>query len=255
MAVIPVDLYGNMPDYDALRAVAAKNNIALIEDAAEAIGSEFKGRKAGSLGEAGVFSFHGSKTLTTGEGGLLATNRDDIREQTLQLRDHGRKPGDRMFFNSEVAHKYKMSSMQAALGLAQLERVEELIARKREIFSWYQQELQGVAGLTLNQEAPGTKNTYWMVTVVLDKQFGLTKERVMELLAQENIDCRPFFHPLSSIPAYAKSAQAAAARERNRVSYALSPWAVNLPSGLNLTPALVKKVCEKLKAILKSPAI
>jgi len=246
-AVIPVNLYGNMPDWDALRAVAARHNIAIIEDAAESIGSEYQGRKAGSIGTTGVFSFHGSKTLTTGEGGMLVTNDDAIRARTLFLRDHGRPPGDRLFHNTEVAYKYKMSSMQAALGAAQLERVEELVARKREIFSWYAEELAGVDGLTLNHEAPGTKNTYWMVTAVLDERFGLKKERLMELLAAQGIDCRPFFHPLSSLPAYAQSPEAEKARLRNHVSYRISPFAVNLPSALNLTRAQVKHICACLK--------
>jgi perosamine synthetase len=249
-AVIPVNLYGGMPDMDAIRDVARRHNLAIIEDAAESIGSEHNGRRAGSLGDTGVFSFHGSKTLTTGEGGLLATDRDDIRTRVLFLRDHGRPPGDRLFHNTEVAYKYKMSSMQAALGAAQLERVEELIARKREIFSWYAEELAGVDGLTLNYEAPGTKNTYWMVTAVLDERFGLRKERLMELLAERAIDCRPFFHPLSSLPAYADSPEAGKARQRNAVSYRISPSAVNLPSALNLTRTQVARVCQSLRDVL-----
>jgi perosamine synthetase len=249
-AVIPVNLYGNMPDWDALRAIADRHGIAVIEDAAESIGSEFKGRRAGSLGDTGVFSFHGSKTLTTGEGGMLVTNDDALRARALFLRDHGRPPGDRLFHNTEVAYKYKMSSMQAALGAAQLERVEELIARKREIFAWYAEELAGVAGLTLNHEAPGTKNTYWMVTAVLDERFGLKKERLMELLAAQGIDCRPFFHPLSSLPAYAASPQASLARQRNTVSYRVSPSAINLPSALNLTREQVHRVATALRATL-----
>lgn len=248
-AVIPVNLYGNMPDMDALREVARRHCIAIIEDAAESIGSEYKGRRAGSLGDTGVFSFHGSKTLTTGEGGMLVTSDDAIRARVLFLRDHGRPPGDRLFHNTEVAYKYKMSSMQAALGTAQLERVEELIARKREIFSWYAEELAGVEGITLNHEAPGTKNTYWMVTVVLDESFGLKKERLMELLAAQGIDCRPFFHPLSSLPAYAHSPQAALARQRNTVSYRVSPSAINLPSGLNLTQDQVARVSRALREV------
>ena len=107
-----------MPDWDSIRKIAKEHNVAIIEDAAEAIGSEYKGYKAGSFGETGVFSFHGSKTLTTGEGGMLVTNREDIYQRVLQLRDHGRRPGDTLFWNFEVAHKYKMSSMQAALGLS-----------------------------------------------------------------------------------------------------------------------------------------
>ncbi|MEW6157618.1 MAG: DegT/DnrJ/EryC1/StrS family aminotransferase [Verrucomicrobiota bacterium] len=249
-AIIPVDLYGSMPDWNALKAVAAKHGLSVIEDAAEAVGSEFLGIKAGAFGDTGVFSFHGSKTLTTGEGGLLATHREDVYRRALFLRDHGRPPGDRMFFNTEVAYKYKMSSLQAALGLAQLERVEELIQRKREIFHWYQQELAGLEGVQLNAEPAGTKNSFWMVTVILDPEIGLSKQRLMELMAEANIDCRPFFHPLSSLPAYAGSSEAVAARKRNEVSYRISPFGVNLPSGLNLTPPLVKRVCDELKSIL-----
>ena len=181
---------------------------------------------------------------------MLVTSNDELRARVLFLRDHGRPPGDRLFYNTQVAWKYKMSSMQAALGLAQLERIEELVTRKREIFSWYQNELSGVDGVTLNHEAPGTRNTYWMVTVVLEKQFGLTKEFLMDYFAKQNIDCRPFFHPLSSLPAYANSPQAQVARDRNKVSYEISPVALNLPSGLNLTPAHVKRVCEVLKSAL-----
>lgn len=249
-AVIPVNLYGNMPDWDALRAVAARHNVAIIEDAAESIGSEFKGGKAGSFGVTGVFSFHGSKTLTTGEGGMLVTNDDALRARALFLRDHGRPPGDRLFHNTEVAYKYKMSSMQAALGTAQLERVEELVTRKREIFAWYAEELAGLAGVTLNHESPSTKNTYWMVTAVLDESLGLRKERLMERLGGEGIDCRPFFHPLSSLPAYSGSPQAVAAQRRNRVSYAVSPFGINLPSALNLTREQVHRVATALRAVL-----
>lgn len=249
-AVIPVDLYGNMPDMDSIREVAARHRIAIIEDAAEAIGSEYKGRRAGSFGDTGVFSFHGSKTLTTGEGGMLVTNDDAIRARALFLRDHGRPPGDRLFHNTEVAYKYKMSSMQAALGTAQLERVEELVAKKREIFSWYIQDLAGVDGINLNYEPPGTTNSYWMVTAVLDERFGLKKERLMELMAVQGVDCRPFFHPLSSLPAYAQSPQAVSARARNLESYRISPFAVNLPSALNLTRPQVELVCKVLLGVL-----
>jgi perosamine synthetase len=251
-AIIPVDLYGSMPDWDAILQIAKARGIAVIEDAAEAVGSEYHGRPAGSFGDCSVFSFHGSKTLTTGEGGLLATNREDIFKRASFLRDHGRPPGDRMFFNTEVAHKYKMSSMQAALGLAQLERVEDLITRKREIFSWYQAELKNVPGVTLNAEPPGTKNSYWMNTIILDRSYGLDKVTLMQALSERGIDTRPFFHPLSSIPAYKDSPEASRAAQRNTVSYDISARGINLPSGLNLTPELVKRVCDAVKAVLES---
>jgi perosamine synthetase len=251
-AVIPVDLYGGMPDMDAIVALARRRNIAVIEDAAQAAGGLYKGRPAGSLGDVGVFSFHGSKTLTTGEGGMLVTNRRDVYDRATVLRDHGRIPGEKMFWNGEVAYKYKMSSMQAALGLAQLERLEELIARKREAFAWYREELDGVAGVILNAEAEGTRNVYWMVTVILDATLGIEKEPLMAKLKERGIASRPFFYPLSSLPAYAGQAEAERARQRNRVSYALSPWGVNLPSALSLSREQVRRVCDVLEEILSA---
>jgi len=249
-AVIPVDLYGNMPDMEAICAVARKHSVAVIEDAAEAIGSRYKGKLAGSFGRTGAFSFHGSKTLTTGEGGMLVTDDSAIYERVQVLRDHGRRPGDTMFLNGEVAFKYKMSDLQAALGLAQLERIDQLVSRKREIFSWYEEELKDVGGVQLNYQSSDTLNTYWMVTVVLDPRYG-GKERIIRALRARGVDCRPFFHPLSSLPAYKQTPQAVVAKDRNRVSYELSPHGVNLPSGLNLVRASVHLVCEHLKGVLR----
>ena len=225
-AVIPVDLYGGMAAMDAIRSIAQRHGIVVIEDAAEAIGSEYFGRPAGSLGDVGVFSFHGSKTLTTGEGGMLATDRDDVLRRVLVLRDHGRQPGDTLFQNGEVAYKYKMSAMQAALGLAQLERLAELVERKRRIFGWYRQRLEGVPGLTLNAEPEGTRNSYWMVTVIVNRELGVSKEQILTALRQQEIDCRPFFYPLSSLAAYRGTESAENARSRNHVAYRLSSTGV-----------------------------
>ncbi len=250
-AVIPVDLYGNMPEMDPILRIARRHGVAVVEDAAEAIGSEYRGRKAGSLGDTGVFSFHGSKTLTTGEGGMLVTDRAPIHRRALFLRDHGRAPGGRMFWNTEVAYKYRMSSMQAALGLAQLERLEELLSRKRRIVDWYRRALAGVEGLTLNHDAAETRSIPWMVTVIVAERFGIQKDRLIEVMRDRGIDCRPFFHPLSSLPAYAHLGQAHEARRRNTVSYRISPYGVNLPSGLTLTEENVAYVCDALKDILR----
>jgi perosamine synthetase len=251
-AVIPVELYGSVPDWDGIQEVARRFNLAVIEDAAEAIGSVYKGRRAGSLGCTGVFSFHGSKTLTTGEGGMLVTDREDLYERALFLRDHGREPGDVMFFNREVAYKYKMGGMQAALGLAQLERIEELVEKKRKIFEWYEMDLSDCDGLQLNYEAPQTTNSYWMVTAILSPGFGLEKQNLMKLMEDQSISCRPFFFPLSMIPAYEDSEQAKRARERNNISYAITPYGVNLPSALSIEKSAVRYVCETLKSILRS---
>jgi perosamine synthetase len=249
-AVIPVDLYGGSADWDGILSISKDHNVRVIEDAAEAIGTEYKGRKAGSFGDTGVFSFHGSKTLTTGEGGMLVCTSEEIYRRVLFLRDHGRNPGDKMFYNTEIAYKYKMSSMQAALGVAQLERINELIEKKRQIFDLYKKELSGVEGLRLNYEAEEVKNSYWMITIILDKELGINKDQLMDMMSERNIDCRPFFHPLSSLPAYAYLKRADKAHFQNPTSYLISPYGINLPSGLNMTKEKVRYVCKSLLDIL-----
>jgi perosamine synthetase len=240
-----------MPDMDKIRAVARRHNIFIIEDAAEALGAEYKDKKAGSFGDTGVFSFHGSKTVTTGEGGMLVTNREDLFHRIQVLRDHGRQPGDRMFWNTEIAYKYKMSSMQAALGLAQIERIDELLERKRQQFEWYQNELADLEDTSMNIEPKDVRSTFWMVTLVLDPGLGINKIQFMERLSQNGIDSRPFFHPLSSIPAYEDSEQASLARFRNNVAYRISPYGINLPSALNLTKEDIQEICRIVKQCLE----
>jgi perosamine synthetase len=138
----------------------------------------------------------------------------------------------------------------AAIGLAQVERAEELVARKRETFEWYREALADVEGITLNHEPANTKNTFWMVTAVLDPMLEWPKEKLMVAFDAEGIDSRPMFHPISSLPAYDGQAEAAVARKRNAVSYRLSPWGINLPSAMNLTYEQVQRVAETLRRIL-----
>lgn len=249
-AVIPVDLYGGMPDLTMIRAIAAHHGIRVIEDAAEALGSEYHGRKAGKLGDTGVFSFHGSKTMTTGEGGMVVTDDEALYRRMLVLRDHGRQPDDFNFFNGEVAFKYKMTSLQAALGLAQVERAEELVERKRQIFACYRERLADVPAVTLNVEPVGTRNSYWMVTVVWDAAVGLTKDAVTGALKEDGIDTRPFFHPLSSLPAYWEAKDRDRARRENKVAYDISPRGINLPCGMSVEESDIDRVCDSLRRIL-----
>ena len=246
-AIIVVDLYGGMPDWTALAAVADAAGVPLIEDAAEAVGSSWDGRPAGSFGAASVFSFHGSKTVTTGEGGMILVDDPELAARIAVLRDHGRPPGDTRFRNEEVAFKYKMSPVQAALGLAQLERLDELIARKCDIFGWYKERLRDVGGMTLNAEPAGVRNTYWMVTAIID---GVDKAWLADELRDQGIDTRPFFDPLSSLPAYESLPSAAAAAEVNLVARAVGPYGINLPSALRLTEPDVDAICEILLTIL-----
>jgi perosamine synthetase len=250
-AIIVVDLYGAIPDMPAIEALARRHGIPILEDAAQSIGADLGGRKAGSFGDIATFSFHGTKTVTTGEGGMLVTDRTDLYERCAFLRDHGRTPeGFRHFEVTEVAYKYKMSGLQAAFGLAQLERLEELITRKREIFSWYRHRLEDVSGLSLNVEPPGMRNTYWMVTMVIDRAWGLNNRQMMEHFDRREIDTRPFFPPLSSLPAFAATNDARLARSRNVVAYDLGPRGLNLPSALMLEEAQVDRVCTAVRELL-----
>jgi perosamine synthetase len=252
-AVIAVDLYGDMPDWDELGVLAEDHGITLIEDAAEAVGATYKGRPAGSFGTASVFSLHGSKTLTTGEGGMLLYDEPELHDRFLRLRDHGRASGDIMFRNEELGFKYRMSGVQAALGLAQLERLPELVARKREIFSWYQERLGGVNGLQLNRTVPHIEHGFWMVTAILDPELGWTKEQLVPAMKAAGIDTRPFFYPLSGLKPYCAMEAARKAASRNQTAYRISPWGINLPSGPDLDRQSALLAAETLLTLIERP--
>ncbi len=246
-AIVLVDLYGGYPDMAAFEALADEHGIPLIEDAAQVAGGSHAGRAAGSFGQLSTFSFHGSKTLTTGEGGMVLCDDDALHERMRFLHDQGRHPGDFSFRTVEIGWKYKMSELQAAIGRIQLDRIEELIGRKRQIFGWYQERLGDT--VELNFERPGDRNTFWMVTAVFDEATGLTPDVVREALAADMIATRPFFPPLSSLPAFATSPDVARASRDNPVSYDVAARAINLPSALTLTEADVDRVCTALQRI------
>lgn len=251
-AIIAVDLYGSMADFDRLRAIADDYGLFLLEDSAEALGSTLGGRQAGSLGDAGVFSFHGSKTVATGEGGMLVTSDDALYARVMTLRDHGRAPGDRFFLNNEVAFKYKMSAVQAALGLAQMERFDELISAKRQIFAMYRDRLADLQGIQLNAEPEGVQNSYWMVTIIPDADFKLDKFSLMEALKRQNIDSRPFFSPLSTLPAYSGRTASARFLPQQPAGHTIAKAGVNLPSGYHMNEERIDRVVSALRQILQS---
>jgi len=221
---------------DKLLAIGEKHGIPLIEDAAEAIGSIYHGKRAGSMGRFGTFSFHCTKTLTTGEGGMFVTNDLELYEHVLTLSNHGRARGQtKQFWPDRVGFKYKISNIQAAIGCAQIERVSELVGRKREIFKYYSESLGKLLGVKMNPEKPGTINGYWMPTVVFAPESGVTRERLLEVCKAENIDGRVFFHPLSSLPMFQT-------KLTNRNSYDIPVRAINLPSYYDLSLSEMNRV-------------
>ncbi len=242
-AIVAVHLYGNLCDMDRLLAIGEKHGIPVIEDAAEAIGSVYHGKRAGSIGAFGTFSFHGTKTLTTGEGGMFVTNDDRLYEAVLTLSNHGRARGQtRQFWPDMVGFKYKMSNIQAAIGCAQVERIEELILKKRDIFSYYRERLDGVVGVTLNPEPPGVTIGAWMPTAVFSPSTGVTREKLQAAYAAVNVDARVFFHPLSSLPMFEE------ARD-NLLAYDIPKRAINLPSYHDMTRVDQDRVVEVLAAV------
>jgi perosamine synthetase len=238
-AIIVVHLYGNVCEMDTIMAITKKHNLVLLEDAAEGLGSEYKGKKAGSIGDAGVFSFHGTKTMTTGEGGILITNNESVFEKAKVLNDHGRNPKDpenKMFWMREYGYKYKMSNLQAALGCAQVSRMEELVNKKREIFNWYKTLLAKIP-CKLNPEPGDIKNSYWLPTVVFEKSLNFDRDAFFSSMKENNIDSRPFFFPLTSLPMFED-------KKENIVAYDIYQRGVNLPSYHDLSYEEVKKICH-----------
>jgi perosamine synthetase len=251
-AIIGVDLYGSLCDWKALQEIAERHDLLLIEDAAEAIGSSCRGRKAGSFGKVGTFSFHGSKTIATGEGGMLVTNDETIFNRVLNLRDHGRDPGDRFFLNAEVGFKYRMNAVTAALGCAQMERIDELIGMKLAIAGWYRERLQDLPHVEMNHHPMDGINSCWMFTVIPDADYGLDKFALMSAMQARNIDTRPFFSPLSSLPAFNDRPVAKRFCKPDDVGVGLSRRGVNLPSGYMMTEQLVDIVCGAFREVLAS---
>ncbi len=245
-AIMAVHLYGNLCDMSRLLAIGEKYNIPIIEDAAEAIGSIYNDRRAGSMGRFGTFSFHGTKTLTTGEGGMFVTNDAELYEHVLTLSNHGRsKEQVKQFWPDMVGFKYKMSNIQAAIGCAQIERIEELVRRKREIFTSYRESFVDVSGLTINPESENTVNGFWMPAVVFSLETGITREVLLTAFAAENADARVFFWPLSSLPMFEKN-------EKNSNSWSIPSRSINLPSFHEITLNEIERVTNVVKSLLKT---
>ncbi|VBA52231.1 GDP-perosamine synthase [Mycobacterium attenuatum] len=242
-AIVAVHLYGNLCEMDRLLAVGQKHGIPVIEDAAEAIGSIYHGKRAGAMGRFGTFSFHGTKTITTGEGGMFVTNDTNLYEEVLTLSNHGRaRSQTKQFWPDVVGFKYKMSNIQAAIGCAQMERIDDLISRKREIFRAYQGGLVGVPGVSMNSEPTGTQNGFWMPTVVFEESTGVTTERLTATFAAENIDARVFFHPLSTTPPFAGS-------PGGKWAGNISDRAINVPSFHDMTEIEQRRVVQVVREI------
>lgn len=238
-AIIPVHIYGHPANMAPILDLAKQHNLHVIEDAAEAHGARYQGKRVGSLGEINAFSFYGNKIITTGEGGLLTTDEDALAEKVRFLRDHAMSP-EKRYWHTEVGFNYRMTNLQAALGVAQMERIEEFIARKRWIAESYNQGLREVAAIRLPPEAPWATSVYWMYSILLNKDFPLSRDEVMARLRQQNIDSRPFFYPIHVQPPYQADISLPVAEN-------LSRRGINLPSAVTLSEEDIQRIVQAIR--------
>jgi perosamine synthetase len=245
-AIIVVDLFGNMANWTELEKISKEYNIPLVEDAAEALGSVLNNRKAGTFGVGSTFSFHNTKTMTTGEGGMLLIDDDELYKKCVKLRDLGRGPDTKPYFNDVVGFKFMPFNVQAAIGLAQFERLDELVGIKRKHFDYYRNALKDY-DVEFNAEPQGVYNGAWITGMVLGKSYNMDKHIFINKLEELDVPIRPFFYPLSSIPAYNLSNEYS---KKNKNSYDISERGVNLPGGANLTDCDLEFICNNIKRVL-----
>ena len=240
-AIVPVHLYGHPANMDEINKIAKKNNVFVIEDAAEAHGAEINGKKVGGLGDAGIFSFYGNKIITSGEGGIITTNNHILYEKMKYLRDQAMSSKKR-YWHTEIGFNYRMTNLQAALALAQLERIDIIIDKKIEIFSWYQNNLNNIKGIKLNPKLDNYKNVYWVICIELLDFSENERDDIMAKLHENNIDSRPYFYPISEMPMYS--------RVNTPVTKLISRRGINLPSYYDITQGQVEYICKELKKLL-----
>ena len=237
-AIIAVHLYGHPCNMEAIMDIAKNHGLHIVEDCAEAHGAEYKGRKVGSFGEISCFSFYGNKIITTGEGGMCLTNNEELAEKIKILRDHGMNPNKR-YWHDVIGFNYRMTNLQASIGVAQLNKLDVFVKKKRQIAHWYSEELKNLQKkglIKLHPEMPWAKCVYWMYSILVGDEG---RDDLMKKLEERGIETRPFFYPMHVMPPYKT-------KKRYPVSECLSRKGINLPSGLDLTKEDVRFIAEIL---------
>jgi len=242
-AIIPVHLYGNAAEMKEILKIAKKYNLFVIEDAAESLGAEYRGKRVGGFGDIGVFSFFANKIITTGEGGMIATDSRKIYERVNFFKNQAHIP-ENSYWHTKIGFNYRMTNLQAAVGCGQMRKLDLLINKKRKIFKWYKKHLSDLKDITLNEQRKNTKSVYWMSSLVLGESIRKksSRDNLMKLLKKDGIETRPFFYLVSKMPMYHKERSYA-----NLTAHNLSQNGLNLPSGTTLTEKDVEFVCGALK--------
>ena len=243
-AIIPVHIYGHPADMDPIMRIAREHGLVVVEDAAEAHGARYKGRRAGSLADMACYSFYGNKIITTGEGGMVLTDNAEWDERARWLRDHGMSK-EKRYWHPMIGFNFRLTNLQAALGVAQLERIDEIIAIKRRNAATYNALLGDVPNISLPPEASWAENVYWMYSILIEDGYGTSRDDLMVALRERGIDSRPFFYLIHTMPPYVDYAQG----EDFPVAAELSRKGINLPSSATLTRDQIAQVCDAIREI------
>ncbi len=239
-AIIPVHLYGHPANMDPILEIAKCNNLAVIEDAAEAHGAEYKARKVGGIGDIGIFSFYGNKIITTGEGGMIVTNDSWIAERVRRLRNHGMST-TRRYWHPHLGYNYRLTNIQAAIGVAQIEKIESIVKAKLEIARHYAIGLKGIRGITFPPKEEWAKNVYWLYSILIEeKSFGISRDELIRQLKDMGIETRPLFLPAHTQPIYHTG-------QRFMVSEELASRGLSLPSSVSMQHHEIDRVCSAIK--------
>ncbi len=240
-AIIPVHILGHPVDLDPIVEVARKYGIKVIEDATECLGSMYKGRAVGSIGDIACFSFNGNKLITTGGGGMIVTSNQEWAQKAKYLTTQG-KDDPIEYIHKEIGYNYRLTNLQAAMGCAQMEQLDSYISSKRKLADRYSVALSQIPGVTPMREASWAKSTFWMYTVLIkEEKFGIDSRRVLQVLAEQNIQCRPLWQPIHQSPAHARSSPG-----KLPISEQLSKEALSLPCSVDLSEDAQLRVIEQL---------
>jgi len=251
-AIMPVHIYGHPVDMGPVMKLAEEYDLKVIEDAAEVHGALYKGKKAGGIGDVGSFSFYANKIITTGEGGMVVTNDEETAERARSYRNLCFRPG-RRFYHTELGENFRMTNLQAAVGVAQLEQIDRFVGIKRKNAQRYTEGLEGIKGIKTPVEKEWAKNVYWMYAIELSEDLGITAEQMAECLVEKGIGTRPFFLGLHEQPVFHNMGLFVG--ERYPVAERIARQGLYLPSGHTLTEEQIRSVCEAVKTVVEDTNI
>ncbi|UZQ50528.1 LegC family aminotransferase [Clostridium kluyveri] len=245
-AIIPVHIYGHPVDMDKIMDIANRHNLYVIEDATESLGAEYKGKKVGSIGHISCFSFNGNKLITTGAGGMLVTDDEKLGERAKYLSTQTKTilPNGG-FYHEEIGYNFRMPNLLAAMGCAQLENIDEYSSIKRNNANLYNKFLNDVKNITLPVEKEGVKNIYWLYSILVEKDYPISRDELILKLKENGIQSRPFFMPVHKMPSYKKYKTG-----NMSITDELVQRGINLPSSVGLVVDDIKRICEMIKSYL-----